>query len=762
MNISKFNKVLYKGNINIDFYLYCLRKNPKIIIYPFINFFFWLLTFISNKFYNLYEKNKYKYLSKVKDLKKTIKEFYEKKDRINDNIKDIDIVVDKIPDILIPKDIAKNIIACKLNKEFKIDDKEYKEKIKELNSDRLYLHNVFEFENITSKKIIKVRRNSFKYHNKRPNYLKAVNYITLICFLVYLLTCLSFIFTHTITDFNWMNRFFELKLFLLNALPIFLCILLFIIVFKKIHFSFLLTSIVLIVLGVSSQTKLLYRDDVVIFSDLTLIKEAAIMTERYDIIIKNATILAIVLVIILFFVLKKYIPKIKLNLKKQILALVLFVIVSIFSFKNILLDEEIYSSVGDTTGINIWISTRQSQIRGLVYPFVYSINDIVDTKPEGYDEKSAAKILNEYKSINMKEEQKVNIIAIMLEAYQDMTKFGTIDIDKEVYAPFHEIQKKSISGELVTNIFGGGTVDSEGKFLTGYYDIPNLRKSTNSYVWYFKEQGYRTESMHPMYGAFYNRNTTNASMGFDFYYNYENYFEEMNNGSFVDDQLFFENIIKKFKESKSAGIPYFNFSVTYQNHGPYYSGNYEGKEFFFENIGYDEIPYNNVNEYLMGINKTNKSLKRLIDYFDKEEEPTIVILFGDHNPYLENVWSEFNINMDLGTQEGLDNYYKTPYIIHANEPAKKQFDKTFVGKGEDMSPMFLMSYLFEYCGIKGSDYNQYLTELSKTTNILNSYIFNENGKMIRITNNNLSNKIKEYKNVNYYYANNFKYKDIER
>ena len=72
------------------------------------------------------------------------------------------------------------------------------------------------------------------------------------------------------------------------------------------------------------------------------------------------------------------------------------------------------------------------------------------------------------------------------------------------------------------------------------------------------------------------------------------------------------------------------------------------------------------------------------------------------------------------TNECFDNYYKTPYVIHANDSAKKIFNKEFKGIGKDMSPMFLMSYLFEYCGIKGDEYNQYLTDLSKQSNIIHN------------------------------------------
>ena len=49
---------------------------------------------------------------------------------------------------------------------------------------------------------------------------------------------------------------------------------------------------------------------------------------------------------------------------------------------------------------------------------------------------------------------------------------------------------------------------------------------------------------------------------------------------------------------------------------------------FFENNGYNNEIYNITNSYLTGIKSTNEQLANLINYFDNEDEPTIIILFG--------------------------------------------------------------------------------------------------------------------------------------
>ena len=62
-------------------------------------------------------------------------------------------------------------------------------------------------------------------------------------------------------------------------------------------------------------------------------------------------------------------------------------------------------------------------------------------------------------------------------------------------------------------------------------------------------------------------------------------------------------------------IPYFNFSVTYQNHGPYDENYYEENQFIKNKDGYDKVTFNMFNNYLAGINRTDQAIEMLIEYF---------------------------------------------------------------------------------------------------------------------------------------------------
>lgn len=758
MNLCQFNNVLYKGNINVDFYFFCLKKNKKLIKFLFVNIWYLMLSYLFNSKKDIYSKRQFRYLKLMGDLDEILVDFYNSKNK--GNFFDIkpNIIVDRVPKILIANKFKrKRIVGFELDSNYDVDLEKFNKEISSIKKVKnIYLANKYSLNSICSDNSFVVHNNKMKLLKKRKKFNDKVLQFLCLIFLSLVITCFSFAFTNSYVDIDMFWSYFEIHLFILNWLPVFFVMLLLFLIIKRIHISWGVSSLIILVWGVVNQTKVFYRDDVVKFEDLGLVKEALIMTQRCDVVIKWYAVVGLIFIILIFFITRRKIEKLSVKFVKRFCLIILLLVLVFFGYKNIYRNKSIYDSVGDTNLINVWIATRQSQIRGLIYPFIYTLEDGMFNPPDDYDEKIAKKILSEYDYQDIPRDKKVNIIAIMLEAYNDFSKFDKIDFEEDIYKDLHDIQNNSISGNLVTNIFGGGTVTTERNFLTGYTDFNNFRKKTNSYVWYFKEQGYRVEAMHPIYGAFYNRASVNINLGFDVYYNYDNKFSKVQS-NFLSDDLFFDYIIEGYENSKKDNVPYFNFSVTYQNHCPYSTDYYEGKEYYFDNNGYDVSLYNMVNQYFSGIKKTNEALKDLVEYFDNEEEPVIVVFFGDHNPSLGDngaVYHELGINISFDTVEGFLNYYEIPYVIHANDVAKEMFDNSFVGYGDTISPVFLMNELFENMKLKGNEYLQYMNDLKEKVDVINPYYYKEDDEFVLIADSKYVDLVERYSWINYYQENN--------
>lgn len=566
---------------------------------------------------------------------------------------------------------------------------------------------------------------------------------------------ITLLFSRAVADTNLLKIYFkDTLLILMNFIPIFLFMIFTYLIFNRLWASFTLTSILFITLSIVNKFKLTYRDDPFTFIDLKLFGESMTMAKKYDINLSKEIIMMILIFIGMALMLKLFF-KYRINSSKvRITLLVSLTIISTIIFKGYYFNQEIYNKVGDKSGINIWIKSQQFQVRGFVYPFIYSAKDAIDIKPEGYNKAEAVEAFNSRGYKNIPEDEKVNIIAIMLESYNDFSKFPNVDLGIDIYKNFHDIQKESIHGNLVTNIFAGDTIKTERSFLTGFYNQPKYYKKTNSFVWYLKEQGYRTEAMHPITGAFYNRQNVNEYLGFDYFEHYDNRYKDIPT-DYLRDEDFFQYIIEGYEKNKENKEPYFNFSVTYQNHGPYSEEQYTKEEYLKKKPNYDEKAYNIINNYFTGINKTDEALKELFDYFKNEKDPTIIILFGDHNPWLgqgNSGYSMLDINLDLSTIEGFKNYYETPYLIWGNDGAKETLGKDFIGKGNDISPNFLMAELFQYLGWEGNEYMQDILDIKEKIDVNHQLFFKENGEYKKELSPSGKGLWKEFLNIEYYYS----------
>lgn len=371
-----------------------------------------------------------------------------------------------------------------------------------------------------------------------------------------------------------------------------------------------------------------------------------------------------------------------------------------------------------------WNEAQDYVTKGGIYPFLYSFQEMIFTAPEGYDGLSAAELLGQYQDADIPEDQKVSIMGIMLEAFCDLTDFELLaqqDSVQQVYAPWHQLSEQSVSGRLLTNIFAGGTVDTEWAFLTGYSSHSDFIKDTDSYVWYLDGQGYQTFGSHPGFGWFYDRQTINQFLGFQEYWFTENHYGDLVDpvaAQWNSDHILMEELLKQLKERVQEG-PCFSFSVSYQNHGPYEWQYTIADEYLTpERTGLKQETCNIWNNYLMRVSDTLSAVTDLVEGLEEMDEPVILVLFGDHKPWGGNGnsgYADLGCTFDLQTAQGFYDYYATPYLIWANSAAKETLGKEFIQDGGDLSPCFLMGEVFEQCAWDGPAFMQLSREVCSLT-----------------------------------------------
>ena len=128
---------------------------------------------------------------------------------------------------------------------------------------------------------------------------------------------------------------------------------------------------------------------------------------------------------------------------------------------------------------------------------------------------------------------------------------------------------------------------------------------------------------------------------------------------------------------------------------------------------------------------SDEAIEELIESLRNDEVPVIVILFGDHQPWLGDgsyVYGEMGISLDRGDEQGFYNYYSTPYVIWANDSARAVTGGSFTGDGGSFSPCFLMNRVFSECGWSGNSYMKASDRLKGYVDVVNrSGVFRTSG-----------------------------------
>lgn len=459
--------------------------------------------------------------------------------------------------------------------------------------------------------------------------------------------------------------------------------------------------------------KLQFRNDPFLFEDIGLLKEAGDMAGKYELTVPRGLVVTVLCVLcgtLALYVCARWKPS-----RRVRLAIAAVVLALLFPLRALYFSNTVYSErTRNDEQINPWDATQVYQSKGFVYPFLYSLKAATAPAPDGYDAKASAARLDAYPDSDIPEGKKVNILAVMLEAYCDFTDVPNAPaLAQGVYAPLRALEAEGISGTLVTNIFAGGTINSERAFLSGFPTPPTFRGPTNTWVWYLREQGYRTTGSHPGNDWFYQRDKVNANMGFEDYLFLENHYSQWSGGEPTSDDAFFPELARLCREERE---PWFSFSVTYQGHGPYPDDrNVWGGDFIVD-AGYTEAEYHILNNYFGSLHNTGENLAALADELRESDSPTVLVVFGDHKPWLgdnETVYHSLGIPIESDTPEGFLCHYSTQYLIWGNDAAKAALGRELRGEGPTIGPSMLMCTVFDALGWEGPPLMQQQRELMR-------------------------------------------------
>ena len=320
---------------------------------------------------------------------------------------------------------------------------------------------------------------------------------------------------------------------------------------------------------------------------------------------------------------------------------------------------------------------------GLLLNFTTCLQLIIPERPAGYDLQTVEDIAGATGEAELMAgggaadgTQPVNLIVIMNESFSDLGVLGDMQTNQDCMPFVHSLTENTVKGTGYSSVFGGTTANSEYEFLTGN-TTAFMPAGSVAYHMYVSQDdpslvgqlgslGYGDLAMHPYLASGWNRVEVYENFGFDRVMFTEDFESRRYCRYYVSDECDYNNLIAQY-EAKGEGEPFFIFNVTMQNHSPYIL-EWDALERTVWLTGEMEGKYPDADQYLSLIYKSDQALKALIEYFSQVEEPTMVVMFGDHQPKVDN---QFYVDLMGGELEELSleeamNKYKVPFLIWAN------------------------------------------------------------------------------------------------
>lgn len=502
--------------------------------------------------------------------------------------------------------------------------------------------------------------------------------------------------------FEWI--FSHKRVMVLNYLIyVDICMLLYLIV-NRLNRSNQLFVLLLTILGVSNHYKILMKGETVVFWDILNMQAAAGMMTELKTDITWQIVVSLTIAIITLVVLHKkprVISSARSRLRTASISLVLLVTLTVGLFFN----NEVLASL-KVTNVT-WSQSKNYRENGFALTFFMNLKEISIGEPDNYSEEAVNEAIDriEATDINLPKINvagDVNIIAIMVESMADISIANNgLVFNEELTPNINKINKNIIKGNLLVSIFGGYTANSEFEFLTGnsMATLPNgsvaydryVDEDTDSLVGVLKHLGYSAKAVHPYLSTFWNRDEVYPYFGFDEFLSIDDFSEtaERKKG-YVSDKAVGDKIIELY-ESKEEGKPLFLHSVTMENHTPYNDMEFGKVDVEMNTELFKESVLNEAGVHAKGVQDADALFGYLVEYFSNCDEPTMVVIFGDHQPFIS---STIGISSDL--QDDI-NKYKTPFAIWTNYDIEEQTDIT-------LDSSAIGAYALAYAGIELPSY----------------------------------------------------------
>ena len=403
---------------------------------------------------------------------------------------------------------------------------------------------------------------------------------------------------------------------------------------------------------------------------------------------------------------------------------------------------------------NIYIKAQKHGLLTFFIQSIYFSNHL--QKPQNYSVQLADKYLKQYDDINKpglinnEIESPDNIIILLIESFQDIQQLPW-KANKEITPAYNKMKSNSYSGDLISPVFGGKSVNAEFELLTSFssvftpfgsipykdfvkQNIPSLARQLKSYdyisnvIQVVEMKGYGYQSIYKFLGFDnkYSLSKHNKSIELD-------PTQRFGSSDAISTQII--EIVDKQEKS-------FIFAFPNSSHSPWKLNDYPENEIELINSRLNLDESNEIIAYYNAISHVDLLIKNLYNKFVNSNEKTLILIIGDHQPSLKVSLNNTNLSSSLNNK--IDNHL-VPYLFWSNYKLK------FPSNKEKFTSMNLISAkLLNVVNLQASGFYKFIIEINKTYKAF-SFALLKNNQTIDIYKNWTSEIVQQYQIIQYKY-----------
>lgn len=592
----------------------------------------------------------------------------------------------------------------------------------------------------------------------------------------------------------------SLTIFVLDTLILFLCFSIALISVRR-GLWVLLVSVIWMILGITNFIMLGIRTTPFSASDIQVLISCLPIVKRYveiwQLVLIGAAFVGIIYFFIVYF---KKTKKYSRVIWKQITNIVFIGVILAVGL--------IYCNRLNILSLKFPSIVEAYNDYGFSYCFSASVFSRGIHKPDSYSAEVINEIVNETESsiidennkrhksyVNTQDEDfKPNIVFLQLESFFDVNRLKNITFSENPVPVFSNLKNRYSSGYLSVPSIGAGTANVEFEVLSGmsldYFGAGEypyntiLRTSTCETIGNnLRGLGYTAHAIHNNFGTFYNRNEVFSSLGFDTFTSLE-YMEKVqyNPIGWAKDSCLIPSIRDCLRSTDDVD---FIYAISVQGHGNYPEDEVESESFDEKTrtkrghsvgkvddvLTQAELDAQTIrvsgfddpdtcakwNYYVNEINEIDVFLGTLLAELQNEDEPVVLVIYGDHLPSLsiENdmlnddssvlqseyvIWSNFDMEK---TDEDLEAYQLSAVVLdylNIHEGVLTPFHQTERYSAEYQDSLALLEYDILY-GDKislGRNGSYPFTDLHMGVNFIDIWSVDEFGGSLYISGKNFT------------------------